>query len=583
MFIDEDSDIETDEASFNMSLDSSTLETSVSTRSTSGYVSRVEEENASLKAENAKIKAELEETRLELARFKDFFKVTKKPTRANGSGGCQEFGTDLTIVALEGMSEAAEAKTVHRVLESLARQMNLVSPDDDSRRVPRPDWFVKNRSKLDGLLQSQRLDFLAGGGPYYISFDATNLHSDNVISMVVFNKDLEYLNFGYKNVEAKTGHQIAATMLALLREHDGLEQDLECLITDKCPAQQLGNRYLMDLINQNRCQDKQVYSVPCLMHTCLGGDNRSSKQLSSDTQKLAKDIQISFGGRRSDGWRKDSLKKSLEAKLGITSEFETTIGSRFRVGMANGSALWRHEDEVYQALTDSARTRHITMVEVMDGPEWPRIRLELAIPVLVWTSIIGPFHTVISGRATYGGVKSEFELAFRKIGKIRQSNCIFGEALSIAKDQVHGPNSTTPEAIRLIEGSWRRGTNRNLRRVVNEVASRAFDQVFQKLTADWISMRDLPIPDEKAVEWTNRRVESAFAYLKSIDKKFSTMITDNVQMTALAKMNHISSWLQSNRHRVSTASARADYYELRRKRETSFTLEMAVEEFLSAE
>ena len=102
------------------------------------------------------------------------------------------------------------------------------------------------------------------------------------------------------------------------------------------------------------------------------------------------------------------------------------------------------------------------------------------------------------------------------------------------------------------------------------------------MTSDWTAMKDLPIPDSKLVEWTNRKVESAFAYLKSCDKKFSTMLSANVQMTALSKMNHISSWLQSNRHRVSSASAKADYYELRRKREAQFTLETAVEEFLSA-
>ena len=232
-FVEYESDVETDEASFNFSMESSSLEMSMSTRSSSGYVGRLEEENSTFKAENAKIKAELEEARLELARFKDFFKVTKKATKANGSGICEEFGTDLTIVALEGMAETAEAKTVHRVMESFARQMGLVTPDDESHRVPRPDWFCKQRSKLDDLLQQQRVDFLAEGGPYYVSFDATNLHSSNVISMIVFKENLEYLNFGYKSVEAKTGQQIAATMRALLREHDGLEEKLECLISDR--------------------------------------------------------------------------------------------------------------------------------------------------------------------------------------------------------------------------------------------------------------------------------------------------------------------------------------------------------------
>ena len=580
LLVDFESDCETE---LDTTLDDSTMsqsmfDDSLGTRSES----RWKQENGRLKQENANLRAELEATKKELARFKDFFKVTKKPTKANGSGSCDEFGSDLTIIALEAMSDTSEARTVHRVMESLARHMDLINAEDECRRVPRPDWFVKTRSKLDGLLKHQRDDFMEQGGPFFISFDATNLHSNNVVSMVVFNKDLEYLNFGYKEIAAKTGVQIAATMRAMIREHDGLEQNLEALITDRCASQLLANRLLIDMINAERSPENFVFAVTCHMHTSLGCDNRSWKQLSSDAQAIGKGLQISFGGRKSDGWRKDSLKKSLESLLGITSEFESTIGSRFRVGMANGSALWRHEDEVHAVLSGSSRPRHAEMITVMDGPTWPRIRLELGIPVLVWTSIIGPFHSTTSGRANYGQVKLEFQIAFRKLGKIRSSKSPFSEAIAICKEQVHDSSSTTPEAIRLIEATWNRGSNRILRNQLNEVAMKAFDQVFDKLSIDWNVTRDLPIEDSKVMEWTNRKVESAFAYLKQVDRKYTTLANANLQMISLAKMNHLSSWLQTNSHRVSSASAKADYYELRRKRESEFTLEMAVDEFLSA-
>ena len=257
-FVEYESDIETDEPSFNMSLDSSVLETSFSTRSTSGHVGRIEEENSILKAENADLKAKLEKTQLELSRFKKFFKVTQKPTRANGSGGAPVYSPDLTAVAIEAMGETCEAKMVHRVMDAFGRTMGLTSPDDDTHRVPRPDWFVKTRSKLDSLLVDQRKDFLGKGGPFYVSFDATYLHSKNVISMVVFNKSLDYLNFGYKTVAAKTGRDIAAVMNQMLTEHDGLLDGLENFITDRCPSQELANRLVCDIINLNRPQHAQV-------------------------------------------------------------------------------------------------------------------------------------------------------------------------------------------------------------------------------------------------------------------------------------------------------------------------------------
>lgn len=264
-FVDYESDLETDvenEASFNVSMESSSLEMSISTRSSSGHIGRLEEENGSLKAENAKIKAELEEVRLELARFKDFFKVTMKSTKANGSGGAPVYSSDLTAVAIEAMGETCEAKMVHRVMDAFGRTMGLTSPDDDTHRVPRPDWFVKTRSKLDSLLVDQRKDFLEKGGPFYVSFDATNLHSKNVISMLVFNKSLEYLNFGYKTVAAKTGRDIAAVMNQMLSEHDGLLNGLENFITDRCPSTETGARFEpWTRIHHSRCSTTDRWSM----------------------------------------------------------------------------------------------------------------------------------------------------------------------------------------------------------------------------------------------------------------------------------------------------------------------------------
>ena len=162
---------------------------------------------------------------------------------------------------------------------------------------------------------------------------------------------------------------------------------------------------------------------------------------------------------------------------------------------------------------------------------------------------------------------------------IRSKSC-FGKALKFAKESSHGLDSSTPEALRLIEGQWKHGNfSDSIVAQINHTTKNAFDQVHQKLAKDWESVRSLPISDNKVVPWTNRRIESAFAYLKTVDKKFSTMIASNVHMIAVSKMNHLASWIQSNSQVASTSSARASYYELRRKREAEFTLEAAIEEF----
>ena len=256
IFVDYESDCESE---LNTTMEDSTmsqsmLDESLGTRSECHW----KHENSQLRAENSRLKAELEETKSKLAKYEDFFKVTQKPTRANGSGSAPVFSADLTAVAIEAMGETCEAKMVHLVLDAFARIMGLTPPEDETHRVPRRDWFIKTRSKIDALLVNQRNDFLAKGGPFYVSFDATNLHSNNVMSMLVFNGELEYLNFGYKQVEAKSGRDIAAVMNQMLSEHNGLLSGLECFITDRCPAQELANHLICEIINSNRSDDSKV-------------------------------------------------------------------------------------------------------------------------------------------------------------------------------------------------------------------------------------------------------------------------------------------------------------------------------------
>ena len=144
----------------------------------------------------------------------------------------------------------------------------------------------------------------------------------------------------------------------------------------------------------------------------------------------------------------------------------------------------------------------------------------------------------------------------------------------------HEPESSTPDALRLIDGQWRLGylTDETIAEV-NRVTKKAFDEVFQKLTKDWNAIRSLPISDDKVVPWKNRRIESAFAYLKWVDRKYNTMTDSNIQMVSMSKMNHLVSWIQSNDGSISTTSAIASYNDLRRKREAEFTLEAAIENF----
>ena len=97
--------------------------------------------------------------------------------------------------------------------------------------------------------------------------------------------------------------------------------------------------------------------------------------------------------------RKACLRDELREAVGIPSEFVTDIGSRFAVRHTNGKALILREREVRAVLSlgKAKGTLHKKLRGLMARKgDWPRIRLELQVPVLVWTAVIGPFHTVIS-------------------------------------------------------------------------------------------------------------------------------------------------------------------------------------------
>ena len=64
------------------------------------------------------------------------------------------------------------------------------------------------------------------------------------------------------------------------------------------------------------------------------------------------------------------------------------------------SELFSHK--AYQLLSYLSELFNVKLRGYMEKPAvWRKIKLELQIPVLVWAAVIGPFHTVISGEATF--------------------------------------------------------------------------------------------------------------------------------------------------------------------------------------
>ena len=523
--IDYDSDVSSHDGTLDTSvldssaiMDSSGLDVSLSTRSNSCAVERMEAKIAELEARltAAELRADKAEAEVRVwqGKSKDLFKIHHRPTRANGSGRSEMFDTRLDAIVLDAENRGVAAKHVQQVCASFVRVLGWFEDEDEGYRVPKKDWFVKVRSKQDPLLEAQRKQFMRPGrGPFMVCFDATRLHQDSTLGLGCFDRDNEYLVLALRKVEASTGEEISSAMLAMMREHDGLIENTRCLMTDRCPAQVRANKLLLEKINEIRGDGNLGFESSCIMHTVINACARSMKMLSEEAKSIHNALKMTFGGRKQDSWRKNCLKAKLKDLVGIPSEFVSDLGSRFKVGEQNGKALILRETEVDEVLRSSAKTEAHKMLRrhMDDNENWPRLRLELQIPVVIWNSILGEFHSEISKKISYGAAKNAFRKARCQINDILSARSPFQMALSIAGIKHYEEESTTPEALRLIDALWKHATQ-NVPSMANSIDAtfiKAFKEVKAKFDKDFKLIENLPIPDDCILWWTNRRIVSA--------------------------------------------------------------------------
>ena len=349
-----------------------------------------------------------------------------------------------------------------------------------------------------------------------ISFDATRLHQDSTLALGCFDKENEYLVLGMRKVEAKSGHQLAAVMIAMIDEHPGLRQSFKALISDRAPAQVLANKLVCEIINRDRAVEDHCYVVSCLMHTALNADNRSNSKLSSEALSVQNALKMTFGTRKQDAWRKHCLSGKLKEEVG-KNEFVTDIGSRFKVAEQNGKALIVRETEVEEVLRDHGSTKvHQRLKAFLDDDQkWPKLRLELQIPVLIWNAVIDDFHTDVSKKLSYGSMKAAFTKALAQIDDIKRARSPFERALTIAQMRPYGEDSLTTQALALTRPLWDHATQvtPTIARAIESSFSLAFEEVHSKFDKDYNLMKDLPIEDDTVLCWTNRRIVSNLDFL----------------------------------------------------------------------
>ena len=501
-----ESDIESDESGPDDSMNQSgfSLDTSLGTRSTDWYEAQMKLMEQRHQEELKKKDAEIASLKAELEPIKGLFKMVKKPTRGV-SGQCFEYSDDLQAFTIRLHACGIPTAHIHQMYEAMTEHFDFC---DDDYKVPSKSYLNQLRTgKLDDLSAKQTTDFVANTQKVAISFDATTMHGKQHVALGIFDQNVKYHCVSIKEIEGKRGDQIASVMLAMIDQVNSLRAKIQCIISDRCAAQVRGNDILLDLLNRGRPEADKVFQISCNLHTSSGMDTHSSKALSPKTERTYCLLKFIFGNRKSVGFKRACLKERLRGQLGgVSAGFITDVGSRYGVYFQNGLCLLRHEAAIKIVLAEETSThpKHVELLALMnDTRSWNQIRLEIGCLVLVWSCLIGPFHTSVSKDIPYGEIKLAYETAFNTMMRITNTDCSFSAALELAKTLPHSSNSSTPEALDELEQHWSRAGPRN-RASTNSVLSTALENCKWKLTKDWDIMRDLPVDLDCILPWTNR-------------------------------------------------------------------------------
>ena len=231
--------------------------------------------------------------------------------------------------------------------------------------------------------------------------------------------------------------------------------------------------------------------------------------------------------------------------------------------------------------------KHLKLREYMTAPQWGLVRLELAIPVILWVALIGPFNTAVSKPISYGEIKLAFNTAFETINRLMSAGNAFAEGLSMALEKYPvaedgtEPDHTKQALDRIANERWCVASV-GMKRQVAATTVKAFHECKLKLERDWEIMGTLGLSDDHVMEWSQRRIEASFAFLKCCARRFETMRAENIQVLARARQNHVSSWVAYDLDKISDRSVKKAYYERMEMYEHDFTLEEAVESFTDA-
>ncbi|QQP54177.1 Hypothetical protein FKW44_006925 [Caligus rogercresseyi] len=378
--------------------------------------------------------------------------------------------------------------------------------------------------------------------------------------MCIFDENNKFGVLSISNTLGTKGLEIEEAMAKILYDEStptraqitsGIRRKLRFVLTDRCPAQENANRLLIErLANDELRRDlPPVQQIVCMMHHVAHQEKEFSEALSTETEALMQNIRMCLGYRQGSGWKKHNLAPGFRALTKIKTPFVSTVGCRFGDTYTNSLNILEYENEV-RTILDSLAEKKLkdkqkltekqqALKECLTSEDWPRMRLEFGLCMVMWLHITGPLHTVVSRDTSFGTVKAALMECEDKCKMILDGMTV-GDVVAELKNQHMSEQAR--KSLALYEG-WLNQSNRHELEALQETMVNGVMNLQKKVDRDVPIIRALELNHDEKVPYTNRRCESVFAVYKALHKRLMSMNSENKAAVTRARMNNTPRWL----------------------------------------
>ena len=104
-------------------------------------------------------------------------------------------------------------------------------------------------------------------------------------------------------------------------------------------------------------------------------------------------------------------------------------------------------------------------------------------------------------------------MAFKAVNQVLEADNPFTVALTMALNS-NPSNMVTKNALNVVAREWR-SARVGVKKGIAGITKDAFTELKKKLASDWAIMGKVGVSDDHVMQWTQRRIESSFAFLKA--------------------------------------------------------------------